>query len=79
MTYKTDKLQARIEEKFGTQAAFAEAIGMEKSTLSKLLSEGRDWKGSKLMLAVNALEIPNNEIDAYFFQKAVEEIKPQDV
>jgi transcriptional regulator with XRE-family HTH domain len=77
MTYKTDKLQARITEKFGTQAAFAEAIGMDKTTLSKLISEGREWKGSKLMQAIKVLEIPGSEIDSYFFEKAVEEIKPQ--
>ena len=76
MVYKTEKLQTRIIEKFGTQAAFAEAINMDKTTLSKLISEGRDWKGSKLMQAIKALEIPETEIDAYFFEPAVEEIQP---
>ena len=76
MAYKTDKLQARIVEMFGTQSAFAEAIGMDKTTLSKLISEGRDWKGSMLMKAVEALDIPADEIDAYFFEPAVEVIKP---
>lgn len=77
MAYKTDKLQARIAEKFGTQSAFAEAIGMDKTTLSKLISEGRDWKGSMLMKAVEVLDIPADEIEAYFFAPAVEVIKPQ--
>lgn len=77
MAYKTDKLQARITEKFGTQSAFAEAIGMDKTTLSKLISEGRDWKGSMLMKAVEVLDIPADEIEAYFFAPAVEVIKPQ--
>ena len=36
MAYKTDKLQARIAEKFGTQSAFAEAIGMDKTTLNRV-------------------------------------------
>lgn len=77
MTYKTDKLQSRIIEKFGTQAAFAEALGMDKTTLSRLLSEGREWKGSKMMKAVEVLEIPAEEIDSYFFAPAVEELQPQ--
>jgi plasmid maintenance system antidote protein VapI len=76
MTYKTDKLQSRIIEKFGTQAAFAEALGIDKSTLSKLINEGREWKGSKMMKAVEVLEIPAEEIDSYFFTPSVEELQP---
>ena len=71
MTYKTDRLQARIIEVFGTQTAFAEAIGMDKTTLSKILREGRDWRGSMLMKAVVALNIPKDDIDAYFFEPVV--------
>ena len=77
MTYKTDKLQSRIIEKFGTQAAFAEALGIDKSTLSRLINEGREWKGSKMMKAVEVLEIPAEEIDSYFFAPAVEELQPK--
>lgn len=77
MAYKTDKLQSRIIERFGTQASFAEALGMDKTTLSKLISEGREWKGSKMMRAVELLEIPNDQIDEYFFAPAVEELQPQ--
>ena len=76
MTYKTDKLQSRIIEKFGTQAAFAEALGIDKSTLSRLINEGREWKGSKMMKAVEVLEIPAEEIDSYFFTPSVEELQP---
>lgn len=79
MIYKTDKLQARIIEKYGTQAAFAEALGMDKTTLSRLISEGREWKGSKMMKAIELLNIPNNEIDDYFFVPAVEELQPQKI
>lgn len=79
MTYKTEKLQARIIEVFGTQQAFAEAIGMDKTTLNKLLREGRDWRGSRLIKAVEVLNIPTDEIDSYFFEPAVEEIQPQKV
>lgn len=72
MTYNTNKLQTRIIEKFGTQTAFADALGMDKSTLNKLINEGRDWKASKMIKAVELLEIPANEIDSYFFASAVE-------
>lgn len=77
MRYKTERLQARIAEKFGTQKAFADAIGMEKSTLSRYLSQGKDWKGSLMIKAVEVLEIPADEIDSYFFEPAVVKSQPR--
>lgn len=68
MAYKMEKLKARIEEKFGTQKAFAEAIGTTKSTVCRYLSSGRDWKGSTLIKAVRVLDIKDDEIEAYFFE-----------
>ena len=76
MNYETNKLKTRIIEKFGSYAAFAEKLGMEKSTLSKLINEGREWKGSTMMKAVELLEIPATEIESYFFTPAVEVIQP---
>jgi hypothetical protein len=77
MAYKTDKLEARIVEKYGTRKAFCKAIGMQESTLSRYLSEGRDWKGSALIKAVKALEIPVDDIDAYFFAPKVAKKQPK--
>lgn len=71
MAYKTEKLEARIKEKFGTQTAFAEALGLSKSTVSRYLSTGRDWKGSTLIKAIRLLEIPEDQIDVYFFESRV--------
>ena len=71
VAYKTEKLEARIKEKFGTQAAFAEALGLSKSTVSRYLSTGRDWKGSTLIKAIRLLEIPEDQIDVYFFESRV--------
>ena len=79
MIYKTEKLKARIVEKFGDQKSFAEALGMTESMLSRLLNEGKDWKGSMLMKAVELLEIPATQVDSYFFEPAVskEKLKEQ--
>ena len=77
MTYKTNKLMARIIEKFGDQKTFAAAMGMSESMLSRLLNEGKDWKGSMLMKAVDLLEIPATQVDAYFFEPEVSKEKPQ--
>ena len=76
MAYQTDKLKARIIEKFGDQKKFAEAIGVSESTLSRYLSIGRDWKGSIMIKAIRALEIPDDEVDTYFFVPAVSKSKP---
>lgn len=77
MTYKTDKLKARIVEKYGEQKTFASALGMTESMLSRLLNEGKDWKGSMLMRAVELLEIPASEVNAYFFEPMVSKEKPK--
>ena len=75
--YKTDKLEARIAEKFGTQKAFAAAIGTSRSAICRYLKEGRDWRGSTLMKAVRLLEIPHEEIEAYFFEPRVTKTEPK--
>lgn len=77
MTYKTEKLKARIIEKFGNQKAFAEALGMTEASLSRLLTSGKDWKGSMLMRAIELLEIPATQIDSYFFEPAVSKKKQE--
>lgn len=79
MAYKTDKLKARIIEKFGDQAHFADAMGMQKSTLSRILATGREWKGSHMMRAIDLLEIPASQIDSYFFESEVAEKQPSEV
>ena len=78
MIYKTEKLKARIVEKFGDQKSFAEALGMTESMLSRLLNEGKDWKGSMLMKAVELLEIPATQVDSYFFEPAVSKEKQKE-
>jgi len=71
--YDTEKLKARVIEKYGTQKAFAIALGVDESTVSRCLNEGREWKGSNLIKAVNILGIPKKDIDSYFFTPRVAE------
>lgn len=79
MAYQTEKLEARIAEKFGTQKAFAQAIGASRSAVCRYLREGRDWRGSTLIKAIRVLEIPNEEIDSYFFAPKVTQMEPKGV
>lgn len=78
MAYKTDKLKARIIEKFGDQKHFAEAMGINESTLSRILSTGREWKGSMMMKAIELLEIPAVQVDSYFFESEVVKTQPKE-
>lgn len=78
MAYKTDKLKARIVEKFGDQKSFAEAMGMSESTLSRYLSSGIDWKASLMMMAIDLLEIPSSQIESYFFEQQVSKEKQKE-
>lgn len=64
--YNTDKLEAVIAEKYGTQKAFADAAGLSTATVSRLLKRG-DWKASQMKAALMALDIPLTEVELYFF------------
>lgn len=67
--YNTDKLRHAINEKYGTIKAFAEAAGLEPSTVSRLLARG-DWKASQMKAALDALGIPLTEVETYFFEES---------
>ena len=66
--YNTDKLKHKIDEKHGTIKAFADAAGLEPSTVSRLLARG-DWKASQMKAALEALDLPLTEAGAYFFEE----------
>lgn len=73
--YKTDKLKGRIIEKFGSQKAFAEAVGIHEATLCRILRNGREFKGSQLIATMRLLDIPAEEVDSYFFESKVSKRK----
>jgi hypothetical protein len=61
------KLKGRIVEKFGTQAAFAAALGWRNALLSAKLNGKSQWSFTEVMKACELLEIPLNEAHLYFF------------
>ena len=65
-----EKLKARIDEMYPTRAAFAEAIGVEPSTLSRMLQSG-NWKADRIEAATVALKIAPGDIPSYFFPSTV--------
>lgn len=75
--FNTERLKARIVEKYGDQKSFAEALGTSESTISRYLSEGRDWKGSLIIKAIRLLDIPDDEVNTYFFEPKVAITQPE--
>lgn len=61
------KLKGRIVEKFGTQAAFAAAMGWREALLSAKLNNKSQWTFAEVMRACELLEIPLEEAHLYFF------------
>ena len=66
------KLRGRIVELFGKQGAFADAIGFSEKSVSDWLNNKKYWPHEAMVLAIDALEIPDSEVGAYFFTKMVQ-------
>lgn len=61
------KLKGRIVEKFGTQGAFATAMGWREALLSAKLNNKSEWSFMEVMKACGLLEIPLSEAHLHFF------------
>ena len=61
------KLKGRIVEKFGTQSAFAAAMGWREALLSAKLNNKSQWSFNEVMKACGLLCIPLDEAHLYFF------------
>ena len=61
------KLRGRIVEKFGSQGAFAAAMGWREALLSAKVNNKSEWSFPEVMKACDLLEIPPNEAHVYFF------------
>ena len=69
------KLIGRIVEKFGTRAAFAEAMGLKYEALSRRLNNKADFKTEEYIRACELLDIPPKEIHLYFFTPKLRKIE----
>lgn len=72
--YDYRKLNGRIVEICGTQAVFAEKMGLSERTISLKLNNKIAWKQSEIQKVVEILGIPDDEIQLYFFTKIVQNI-----
>lgn len=62
------KLRGRIRELYHTESAFAEALGMNRSTLSIKLNNQVDFDQKEILNITKVLNIPKEEIPLYFFE-----------
>lgn len=67
-----NKLKGKIKEVFGTQKAFADAMGIDASTLYLKLSNKNPWKREEIEKACLLLHIDITDVYLYFFTKEVE-------
>ena len=66
------KLRGKIRE-FGTQEAFANAIGISTVTLSERLNNKSQFTQNEINKTVDVLKIEPEEIPIYFFAPKVKE------
>ena len=76
--YDMTELRSLISMKFKTITAFADAAGLERSTVSRLLDRG-DWKASQITKAQEALEISDDSLGLYFFTPKGAKVQEKEV
>ena len=64
---KFGRLKEKIKVVFGTQKAFADAIGMNVATLNLKLNSKADWTLTEIEKACMLLNISTAETREYFF------------
>ena len=71
MKWNYAKLRGRIKEIFGTQEAFAKAIGISSVSLSQRLNNALEFTQEEIFNSCEVLKIPLTDMMSYFFTKIV--------
>lgn len=71
MAFDFRRLRGRIVEKFGSCDRFAAAMGRSKVWMSSRLNNVVQWRAEEMREAAALLEIPAEEIPAYFLTPKV--------
>lgn len=71
MNWNFAKLRGRIKEIFGTQEAFAKAIGISSVSLSQRLNNVLEFTQEEIFNSCEVLNIPLTDMMSYFFTKIV--------
>lgn len=65
--YKYDKLRGRIIEKFGSQAKYAEALGVSEVTVSRKMNGNVGFSQRDMKQWGELLDISESDFGEYFF------------
>ncbi|EFR42922.1 DUF739 family protein [Dialister micraerophilus] len=66
------KLKGKIKERYGTQAKFAEALGLSERSMSLKLTGKLPFDQKEIDNSLALLDISKNEIGEYFFALKVQ-------
>ena len=75
MAFDYSKLRGRIVERFGTQEAFAKALGMSTKTLSSKMRNKIYFRQDEINRALDLLGIDFSEAREYFFTPKVQQVE----
>ena len=67
MIYEYNKLRGRITEKFGSQAKFADKLGISTTTMSKKMQCKTGFSQEDIERWASLLDIKREEFSEYFF------------
>lgn len=68
MAFDFSKLRGRIKEQFGSEKAFADAMGIAQGRLSARLNNKTKFDSEEMVVAAQLLNIPDEEFGTYFFK-----------
>ena len=75
LVFDYSKLKGRITEKLGSQKAFATRLCVAEPTLTSKLSCRTYFSQAEILKSCKILEIPEEEIFAYFFTQRVQKVE----
>lgn len=67
MSFNFNKLRGKIIEKYGSQAEFSKVLGISQNTLSKKMNNKARFSSDDIVKIKELLNIPNDEVNSYFF------------
>lgn len=79
MAFAYDKLKGKIKEVFGTQEAFASALGIARTSLYSKLNNNTEFTQTEMLRSLELLHLKKSDIDTYFFTPKVQKAEQKEI